>query len=223
MKDGFWYLVSLRVVPVVFIWLARVWFSTCRIKTHGQIYRDQIDLSQAPAVASFWHYTILFIFYFMRKDPAVAMVSASKDGEYISRVAQKLGYATVRGSRKKGGLQAIKSLIRHMREGQNAAIVADGSQGPARVVQAGCIVLASRTGAPVLPMLWSCNRYKRFGSWDGTALPLPFSKIDFFYGEPLVVPSKIKTDEVEEYRVILENRLNDLYTKAWALQGKTEH
>lgn len=223
MKDGFWYRVSLRVVPFIFVWLTCIWFFTCRIQTHGQIYRDQIDARQAPAVASFWHYTILFIFYFMRKDDAVAMVSGSKDGEYISRVANKMGHATVRGSRKKGGLQAIKSLIRYMRKGQNAAIVADGSQGPARVVQAGSIVLASRTGAPVLPMLWSCNRYKRFDSWDGTALPLPFSKIDFFYGEPLFVPQKIQSDEIEKYRMILENRLNDLYTKAWALHGKIEH
>ncbi|WP_228130016.1 lysophospholipid acyltransferase family protein [Desulfocapsa sulfexigens] len=159
----------------------------------------------------------------MRKDSGVAMVSASKDGEYISRVANKLGYSTVRGSRKKGGLQAIKSLVRHMRAGQNAAIVADGSQGPARVVQAGCIVLASRAGVPVLPMLWSCNRYKRFGSWDGTVLPLPFSKIDFFYGEPLYVAPKIKSEDVEDYRLILENRLSDLYDEAWALHGKKEH
>ncbi|HID03684.1 MAG TPA: hypothetical protein EYP18_10825, partial [Desulfobacterales bacterium] len=113
--------------------------------------------------------------------------------------------------------------IRNMRDGRNAGIVADGSQGPARVVQAGSIVLSSRAGVPILPMVWSCNRYKRFGSWDGTALPLPFSKIDFFYGEPLIVPPKIKSEEMEKQRLILENRLNNLYAKAWALQDKTEH
>jgi lysophospholipid acyltransferase (LPLAT)-like uncharacterized protein len=196
---------------------------TCRIKTHGQEYRSQLDSQNVPIIASFWHYTIFFVFYYLRKDSAVVMVSASKDGEYINRVAQKLGFATVRGSRKKGGMQAIKSLIRNMRAGRNAGIVADGSQGPPRIVQAGSIVLASRTAAPILPMVWSCDRYKRFGSWDGTALPLPFSKIDFFYGEPVIVPPKIKSEEFEQYRVLLEERLNDLYTKAWALQDKTEH
>lgn len=223
MKGGFWYGVSLRVVPFIFVWLIRIWFATCRIRIHGQKYRDQINDSKGPAVATFWHYTIFFIFYFMRKESAVAMVSASKDGEYISRVANKMGFATVRGSRKKGGMQAIKGLIRYMREGRNAALVADGSQGPARVVQAGSIILSSHAEAPVLPMLWSCNRYKRFGSWDGTVLPYPFSRIDFFYGEPLVVPSKIKSEEVEKYRLILEKRLNDLYDKAWKQQGRTEH
>lgn len=223
MKDGLLYRVSLRVVPFVFVWLTRIWFATCRIRTHGQEYRDQVNAQGGPVVASFWHYTIFFIFYYMRKESGVAMVSASKDGEYISRVANKFGFETVRGSRKKGGMQAIKGLIRNMREGRNAAIVADGSQGPARVVQAGSIVLASRTGTPVLPMLWSCSRYKRFGSWDGTVLPYPFSRIDFFYGEPLEIPPKIKAEEVEKYRLILEKRLNDLYVKAWKQQGRTEH
>ncbi len=223
MKEGFWYKISLTVVPFVFVWMTRIWFGTCRIKTHGQEYRRQVDKIGGPIVASFWHYTILFIFYYMRKETGVAMVSASRDGEYISRIAEKFGYETVRGSRGKGGMQALKGLIRAMRAGRNAAMVADGSQGPAQVVQAGSVVLASHNGAPVLPMLWSCSRYKRFGSWDATVLPMPFSRIDFFYGEPLFVPSEIRGEGLEEYRLELERRLNELYAKAWALHGKKEH
>lgn len=221
MKDGFWYKISLSVVPLVFVWLTRIWFSTCRVVTHGQEHRLQVE--PGPVVGSFWHYTILYLFYHVRADTAVAMVSASRDGEYISRVAQLFGHSTVRGSRGKGGGTAVKNLIRALRAGRNVALVADGSQGPARVAQAGPVILASHTGAPVLPMLWSCNRYKRFGSWDGTALPLPFSRVDFFYGEPFFVPPKLQDEQVEEYRLVLEQRLNDLYAQAWALQGKVVH
>lgn len=217
------YRMALRLVPMIFHGLIFLLFCTYCVKVHGQKYWDQIERSGNPAVGSFWHYSVFFSLYFMRKKSGVAMVSPSKDGEFVSRIVQGLGYETVRGSRNRGGLQAIKSLIRHMRNGKNAAIVADGSQGPARVVQAGCILLASRAKAPVLPFLWSCSRYKRFSSWDGTVLPLPFSQVDFFYGEPLDVPEKIKKDEVEKYRLILEQRLNDLYDEAWALHGVREH
>jgi len=213
----------LRVLPTLFVWLIKILFATCRITIHGQEYRDQLTERKVPIVGSTWHYAIVYILYYIRKESGVAMVSASKDGEYISRIAKKVGFETVRGSRKKGGMQAIKGLIRYLREGRNAAIVADGSQGPARVAQAGSIILASRAAAAVLPMLWSCSRYKRFGSWDGTAVPLPFSRIDFFFGEPFDVPPKIKAEEIEKYRVILEKSLNDLYDEAWALHGKTEH
>ena len=223
MNDGFWYKVSLKVIPFVFVWLTRIWFSTCRLTVHGQEHMDQIKTGGTPAIASFWHYGVLYILYFFRKESGVAMVSASRDGEYISRIVERLGNETVRGSRKKGGMQAIIKLIRAVRAGKNAILVADGSQGPARIAQAGSLMLAAKTGVPVLPMAWSCNRYKRFGSWDGTAVPLPFSRIDFFYGEPLLVPAEIKDDQLEEYRLELEKRLNVLYTKAWALQGKMEH
>ncbi len=47
--------------------------------------------------------------------------------------------------------------------------------------------------------------------------------MDFFYGEPLWVPKGIKSSELEEYRVILEKKLNELYDDAWRIQGKKEH
>jgi lysophospholipid acyltransferase (LPLAT)-like uncharacterized protein len=223
MKNTFWYKVSLKVIPGFVYILALLLFKTCRITVHGQQYKDQIVARGNHHIESFFHYGFLYIFYHSRKESGVAMVSSSKDGEYISRLAMKFGLETVRGSRNSGGMAALKKLIRLMRDGRNAGIVADGSQGPAKVVQSGTIMLASRTGIPVLPMLWSCNRYVRFNSWDKTVIPYPFSHIQFFFGEPLDVPAKIKSDAFEEYRIILEKRLNDMYVQAWKLQGKKEH
>lgn len=223
MKDGLLYNLSLHAVPFFFVWLIRIWFGTCRVTIHGQEHMDRLKAKKAPVIGSFWHYGVLYILYFFRGESGVAMVSASRDGEYVSRIVEKLGNQTVRGSRKKGGMQAIIKLIRAVREGHNAILVADGSQGPARVAQAGSLMLASHTGAPVLPMAWSCSRYKRFGSWDGTALPLPFSRIDFFYGAPMQVPPDLKGDDLEKYRLELEKRLNMLYAQAWTLHGKVEH
>lgn len=223
MKGEFWYKMSLWLLPTLLHIVTRLWFATCRVTCHGQGFRDQAMDGDASAVGTFWHYSFLYCSIHNRKEKVVAMVSGSKDGEYISRFVQKSGVKTVRGSRNRGGVGALKAMIGAMREGYSAAIVADGSQGPARVVQAGAVVLASRSGAPILPMLWSCNRYIRIRSWDTTAVPYPFSKIDFFYGEPIPVPPKIKSEEIEQYRLLLEERLNDLYTRAWAMHGKTEH
>ncbi len=215
--------VSLLLIPSLLAVIARIWFCTCRVNVHGIKYRDMVMNNGGSGVGSFWHYSFLYSFFHNRKEKVVAMVSASKDGEYISKFLQKFDVLTVRGSRNKGGIGALKGMIRAMRKGYSAAIVADGSQGPARVVQAGCIILASRSGSPVIPMLWSANRYIRISSWDGTAIPYPFSTIEFFYGEPLEVPPKLSSEEIETFRLILEKRLNDLYTEAWKLQGKTEH
>jgi len=223
MKNKFLYTLSLHVISTLLPVLFRCWFATCRVQNHGLENRKKVVKKSGIGVAVFWHYSFLFSFYYNRNKKAVAMVSASKDGEYISRFLNAFGIETVRGSRNRGGVGALKGMIRAMKKGYNGAIVADGSQGPARVLQAGSIVLASRVGVPVFPMGWSCNRYIRINSWDGTAIPYPFSKVEFFQGEPLVVPPKIKAEEIEEYRLVLESRLNELYDNAWKLQGKTAH
>ena len=223
MKDGALYRVSLRLLPFLVLWLIRIWFGTCRMRVHGQIHRQALAERAVPVIGVFWHYGLFPVLRVLSHERGTIMVSSSRDGEYISRLLTRLGFETVRGSRNRGGVQALKGLMRALRAGRNVGLVADGSKGPARVVQPGAILLASRTGAPILPMVCSCSRYIRFGSWDGTILPLPFSRIDFFFGEPIRLEKDLGTDEVERERLRLEDELNQLYVRAWFMHGKNEH
>jgi lysophospholipid acyltransferase (LPLAT)-like uncharacterized protein len=223
MKDGLLQNLSLRIFPPVIALVLRFWFVTCRIKVHGGEHcRSTLD-AKRPVIITFWHYSLLGVFPLLRKYSGAVMVSSSKDGEYIARFLEYLGFKTVRGSRNKQGAQALKDLIRLAKTGENTAIVADGSQGPPRVAQPGSILLASRTGIPILPMAWSASRYLSIRSWDKTSLPRPFSTVDFIYGEPFHVPSGLKSEGIEEYRLDLEERLNDLYLKMWKIHGRDEH
>jgi lysophospholipid acyltransferase (LPLAT)-like uncharacterized protein len=224
MKEGsLLHKVSLAVIPRIISWVIKGWFATCRIIEHDAQYREQCREHDNPVVATFWHYSILYNLYHMRKKTGVAMVSASKDGEYLARMVGFFGFAAVRGSRNRKGLQAMKEMMKFVGEGRHAAIVADGSQGPPLVVQAGSILLSSRTGAPILPILWSASRYYAINSWDRMVIPKLFSRIDFFYGEPLFIPEDLKAEGIEEYRLQLESNLSGLYRKAWGVYGKTEH
>jgi hypothetical protein len=72
-------------------------------------------------------------------------------------------------------------------------------------------------------MVCAASRYFAVKSWDKTIIPKPFSRIDFYYGEPLFVPQKVKPEELEDYRLHLEQRLNELYKKAWGRYGKISH
>ena len=151
------------------------------------------------------------------------MVSASEDGEFVARILARQGVVAVRGSRNRGALSALKGLIGLLRQGYNAAIVGDGSQGPARVMQAGAILLAGKSGAPILPMAVAADRYWAFRSWDRTLLPKPFARLDLWYGEPLMVPEKSGAEEIEQYSQEMEHRLNALYAQAWGKFGKDGH
>ncbi len=223
LKKGFLYQLSLLLVPPLYRLLTGLLFATCRLERHGyEHYRNCIS-SGKPFIIAFWHYGLFYIISRSEGIEYVAMVSPSKDGEYISRTLNSMGVETVRGSKKGGGIAALKSLMRSMKEGKTAALVADGSQGPARKAQPGSILLASRTGAPIICGAWGASRYRAFKSWDRTALPMPFAKISMWYGEPLHVPKKLDSEGLEKYRLILENRLNEQYHKAWAEFGVEEH
>ncbi|MGB3211568.1 MAG: lysophospholipid acyltransferase family protein [Desulforhopalus sp.] len=213
----------LLIVPPTVGWLMRVWFGSCRVTVHNQENCFAADEMGEKGIASFWHYSIIYILYHMRKYSATAMVSASNDGEYIARLAEEFGFDAVRGSRNRRGVEGLKAMFRALRNGKSAAIVADGSQGPPRVVQPGAILLASRTGTPVIPMIWAASSYFTIRSWDRTVIPKPFCRIDFYYGKPLLVPPKLTPEEIEEYRLRLEKRLNELYVTAWGRYGQDDH
>lgn len=216
------YRMSLATVPRLYLTLSTIMFATCRLQVEGEEHL-QVIVRHGGGIAAFWHFSILYVFYQLRSFSAAVMVSASKDGEYIARLAQLLGHTPVRGSSNQQGVQALKHLLREVRAGNNAGIVADGSQGPARILQPGVILLASKSGLPILPMSWGASRYMAFNSWDRTVVPLPFSRINFQYGEPLFVPAGIKGAGVEEYRLELEKSLNNVYEIAWARVGRGPH
>ncbi len=218
----FFYRVSVVVVPRLYVAVSRLWFATCRVRIEGRRHL-QAGLAGGTIIAAFWHYSMLYIFYNLRSLSAAVMVSASKDGEYIARVAGLLGHVPVRGSSNQKGVSGLKKMLREVRKGNNAGIVADGSQGPARKAQAGAILVASRTGSAIVPMAWAASRYIAFHSWDRTAVPMPFCRINFQYGEPILVPSGIKGDDIEQYRLELEKRLNALYDTAWKRVGRRPH
>ena len=76
-----------------------------------------------------WHEDLIVgLVPFMQSNLKV-LVSQSKDGEFISRVVEALGFSTVRGSSKRGGAQALREMLRTVDE-NCIAIMADGPKGP---------------------------------------------------------------------------------------------
>jgi hypothetical protein len=218
----FLYRFSLAIVPPLYVGIARLWFATCRLTVRDAQYLDQA-MAQGAIIVPFWHYSILYVLYHLRQYPGVALVSASRDGEFIARIAQRLDFATVRGSSHRQGVQALKGLLRAMKEGRHVGLVADGSQGPARRAQPGSVFLASKTGAPLLPIAWAADRCKIFGSWDRTVLPLPFCRIIMRWGRPMHVPKNLDDEGIEQYRLLLEEKMNELYEQVWQEFDRAGH
>ena len=221
MKDLL-YKLSLAIFPTAYYFWSRLWLSTCRLTVRGQEHLVSAR-ERGGVIAPFWHYSIVYFFHHLCGYGGVVLASASRDGEYVAKTAERFGLETVRGSSNKQGVQALKKLLRAMKAGKHLGIVADGSQGPARTFQPGAVFLASKTGAPILPMVWAADRYITFKSWDRTVLPMLFSRIVLRYGKPLFVPPGLDTEGIEEHRMRVEEEMNKIYDQVWAEFGKKDH
>lgn len=221
---GFFYRASLALAPSLYLFLTRLLFATYREEVRGEAHYQQLRTTGQQFIVCFWHYSTLYVMRRIGGQNWVAMVSASDDAEYISRTLNRMGHATVRGSRNRSGLSALRELISLVKkQGKKAAIVADGSQGPPLKLQAGVILLASKTGVPILPLAWGADRYWAVRSWDRTALAKPFARLRLCFGEPMVVPAELTSPELEQCRLQLEGQLLDLYAESWGAFGLSGH
>lgn len=143
----------------------------------------------------------------------MAMVSRHADGEMVSRLIACMGYRTVRGSSTRGGSAATRQMVVAIRKGAVAAMICDGPRGPAMQMKIGTPWIATMAGARVVPITWAGSRVWRFGSWDRFQVPKPFSRVVIVLDDPLP-PVRKETAAIEEFRVLLEQRMNELVDRA---------
>jgi hypothetical protein len=132
----------------------------------------------------------------------------------VAKALQRFGFQAILGSTKRKGFSAFKKMVEASRDGSDIAIVPDGPRGPRCQVQTGVVELAKHTGRPVVPLAFSASRKKVFDTWDHFVLPYPFSKGVFIWGEPIYVDPDGDRAYIEERRVLLERRLNELTERA---------
>ncbi|MDQ5845801.1 MAG: lysophospholipid acyltransferase family protein [Acidobacteriota bacterium] len=117
-------------------------------------------------IYNFWHDRIFLTTYWWRKRRIVVMTSKSFDGEYIARFIQRFGYGAVRGSSTRGGVGAVVEMARLMRQGCTTAFTLDGPKGPPYVGKMGPVLLAKKSGHPMMPVTMTLKRYWKAPSWD---------------------------------------------------------
>ena len=172
-------------------------------------------LKSRKFIATIWHSRILLFSYSFKNMNASILVSASDDGEIIARILQAQGQGTVRGSTTRGGLRALAKLIKELKTNNRpVCIIPDGPTGPRFKIQPGVIMLAQKTGCPIIPATYSALKIKLFSSWDRFMLPQPFTRCRMIFGNPVHVPPDAGPKGRELYRIALENEMNRITRSA---------
>lgn len=201
---------TIRLADLGFFLAIRLIGPTLRWESdEGERYRDILASGQQPILA-LWHDRIFAGVWYLRDRGIAVLTSKSKDGEYIARFLTRFGFGAIRGSSSRGGVRGLVEMIRLMREGVPMAFTVDGPRGPRYVAKSGPVMLAKKTGNPILPFVIECSSYRQVKSWDRLQIPRPFSRARVFFSDPILVPRDADDEALEAKRLELQTALDDL-------------
>lgn len=158
-----------------------------RIDVRGAEHWERSRRGDRPIVYLMWHDALLPLLWHHRGLGIAIVVSEARDGQYLADFATALGYRTVRGSSRRGGVRALVGARKVLEAGGSVAFTPDGPTGPRRTLKPGFLVAAQKTGALVVPVHADARFARRLRSWDRFLLPLPGARIRVVFGAPFEV------------------------------------
>ena len=180
----------------------------------GRVYRPDLP----PHIYAFWHRCIISGAWYFRNRHGVLMNTTNFDGQWTRRVIERLGYGTAQGSSTRGGLRGLAVMAQQLEKGFDSGFTIDGPRGPRYVAKPGPVMLARRSGRPIilfhvgLERAWTLEK-----SWDLMQIPKPFTRAVLIIAPTLEVPKNTDHDGLEkkhqEMQKILE-RLRDV-AESW--------
>lgn len=192
-----------RLISVYSLFLGH----TTRLTTIGppglQTRRQVFGSWPQGVIYALWHSRFFYFSYYARCQDVMPMISASKDGEIITRAIKHMRLQAVRGSSSKRGQEALQEAAAYLRQKHKVFMLPDGPRGPRHQVKPGTIRLAQMTGCPILPAGFSTTSGIFLPSWDYFLVPLPFGKAVLLFGDPIYIKPDLSEEEFvsEQQRV----------------------
>jgi len=202
---------AIRTADLAFYTIIKLLGSSVRWQIEGWQHWEAITEAGHLPIYVNWHSQIFLSTYFWRDRRIVVMTSQSFDGEYIARFIQRFGYGAARGSSTRGGVGAIVEMVRLMRAGSPGGFTIDGPKGPRHVAKMGAVLLAKKTGQPIMPFgAMPMKRWTINNSWDQTEVPKPFSRALLSIAPPIYVPADADEEVLSAKRDELQSSLDSL-------------
>jgi hypothetical protein len=199
-----------KTTGVVGRFLLRLLAGSSRIRVIGEENYLRCKAQKKPVILLIWHGRLFLAPYFFRKREIYALVSPSRDGEIIARIALGWGFRIIRGSGSHSMVRAWLEMKNRLRAGAELIIIPDGPRGPDRVFRPGGLKLAQETGAILQPFSFSASRKRLLRSWDRFLFFYPFSRIIALYGKPITVDTAMDEESFERARLEVEKALTAL-------------
>jgi lysophospholipid acyltransferase (LPLAT)-like uncharacterized protein len=190
-------------------------YATNRWEVEGEEWPRELQREGRGFILAFWHGRLLMIpMAWQRFAPMHMLISAHRDGRIIADAVTYFGVQSIPGSTRRGGSAALRRMLKRLEAGECVGITPDGPRGPATVASHGIVNLARLAGAPIVPIVCATSRRKILNSWDRFNLALPFGRGVFVWGEPIEIASDLDEAGIEQARLLVETRMNEMAREA---------
>jgi lysophospholipid acyltransferase (LPLAT)-like uncharacterized protein len=194
-----WRRAQIPVIASAVYWFVRALGPTIRYEVLGWQHAQRNYDAARPIIYAFWHRSIFSAMWHWRFRGVVVMNTTNFDGQWTRRVVERLGYGTAQGSSTRGGLKGLAVMARRLDQGLDVAFTIDGPRGPRFVAKPGPVMLARRTGCPIVVFhagLESAHTFEK--AWDLFQLPRPFSSGVILIHPPIEVPADANSELMQQ-------------------------
>ena len=203
---------AINVISYVAYWYIRLIKASTRWDLRGvETFYDNLEKygsvifvawhGRAPMIPPFWD----------KRKKLKALVSPHRDGQLIAAILKKFGIGSIDGSTNENAKGAAVSIMKELKNGTTIAIIPDGPRGPSMTMSLSPVYYAQKAAIPVIGVTYSIkNSVIVEQSWDKMLVPKPFSKGICAVTEPFLIDKNASKEELETYRLKIENALNNL-------------
>jgi lysophospholipid acyltransferase (LPLAT)-like uncharacterized protein len=181
---------------------------TLRYEVMGWQHAERVYASKKQIIWAFWHRVIIPIVWWYRNHGVVIMNTTAFDGQWTRKVIEWLGFGTAQGSSSRGGLRGLTVMAKRLGEGVDCGFTIDGPRGPRYVAKPGPVILARKTGCPVMVFHIGVDRGITFEkTWDHFLLPKPFARAVILFAPPIYVPPDANPEALEAKHAEMQREL----------------
>ncbi len=196
-----------RALTAVVGGMLRILGRTLRFRREGEAALLEALKSKSPVIVFGWHEFLTLGCCDLAHYGPTIMISQSRDGDRVTRIAESVGWRVVRGSSSRGGARALLQVVRTLGEGGFACHLVDGPRGPRHELKPGLLLMAQRSRATLFPAVYAAKWGWRPNSWDRQLVPLPFSRVAARYLPPRCVPANLDAASADALRREIEREL----------------
>jgi lysophospholipid acyltransferase (LPLAT)-like uncharacterized protein len=181
---------------------------TLRYEVLGWQHAERVYASNKQCIWAFWHRIIIPIVWWRRNHGVVIMNTTAFDGQWTRKVIEWLGFGTAQGSSSRGGLRGLAVMAKRLTEGVDCGFTIDGPRGPRYIAKPGPVILARKTGCPVMVFHIGLDRGITFAkTWDHFLLPKPFSRAVILFAPPIYVQPDATPEQLESKHAEMQREL----------------